>query len=283
LLLAQVGDALSLSDSEASAQGFPKELELHARMLVGAVTGLFWLSNPGAPASQVRDALNALPVYSSRVIALGSLHEQLHSAVQQLLRRMLAHVLKVGPMCIPLHYVQDNSFPQFHAAGIAWDDPGIVAMVAHAEPEKSEVIDKNRVIQVDLCFDVLFDRYMSDHLNPWIAVAQRIHPLIANQAELARLAFLQLRELIAKSLQHRPPMTEAAVSALLRPLVSAVRAVESACEVDDDCDDEEDSAAGRELCANHLRLVAGGINALLWVVSNAGLDSHNNLGPQVVV
>jgi hypothetical protein len=107
LLLAQVGDALSLSDTEASAQGFPKELELHARMLVGAVTGLFWLSNPGAPASQVRDALNALPVYSSRVIALGSLHEQLHSAVQQLLRRMLAHVLKVGP--IPLHYVQDNS------------------------------------------------------------------------------------------------------------------------------------------------------------------------------
>ena len=209
LLLAQVGDALSLSDSEASAQGFPKGLELHARMLVGArgraVTGLFWPSNPGAPASQVRDALNELPVYSSRVIALGSLQEQLHSAVQQLLRRVLAHVLNVGPMYIPLHYDQDNSFLQFHAAGIAWDDPGIVATVAHAEPEKTELIDKNRVIQVDLCFDVLFDRYMSDHLNPWIAVAQRIHLLIANQAELARLAFLQLRELIAKSLQHRPP------------------------------------------------------------------------------
>ena len=95
LLLAQVSDALSMSDSEASAEGFPKEFELHARMLVGAVTGLFWLSNPGAPASQVRDALNALPVYSSRVIALGALHEQLHDSVQQLLRRMLAHVLKV--------------------------------------------------------------------------------------------------------------------------------------------------------------------------------------------
>jgi len=95
LLLAQVSDALSLSESEASAAGFPKELELHARMLVGAVTGLFWLSNPGAPASQVRDALNALPVYSSRVVALGALHQQLHAAVQQLLRRMLAHVLKV--------------------------------------------------------------------------------------------------------------------------------------------------------------------------------------------
>jgi hypothetical protein len=95
LLLAQVGDALSMSDSEASAAGFPQDLVLHARMLVGAVTGLFWLSNPGAPASQVRDALNALPVYSSRVIALGALHEQLHAAVQQLLRRMLAHVTKV--------------------------------------------------------------------------------------------------------------------------------------------------------------------------------------------
>jgi hypothetical protein len=95
MLLAQVSDALSMSDSEASASSFPMDLELHARMLAGAVTGLFWLSNPGAPASQVRDALNALPVYSSRVVALGPLHEQLHSAIQHLLRRMLAHVLKV--------------------------------------------------------------------------------------------------------------------------------------------------------------------------------------------
>jgi hypothetical protein len=132
------------------------------------------------------------------------------------------------------------------------------------------VIDKNRVIQVDLCFDVLFDRYMSDHVAPWITVAQRIHPLISNQAELARLAFVELRELIAKSQRHRPPITEAAASALLQPLISAVQAVEGICEVDDDCDDEEDAVAIHELCSNHLRLVAGGINALLWVVSNAG-------------
>ena len=163
----------------------------------------------------------------------------------------------------------DNSL-QFHPTGISWEDPGAVAAVGSAEPEKSDVIDKNRVIQVDLCFDVLFDRYMSDHVAPWIAVAQRIHPLVCSQAELARLAFLQLRELIAKSQLYRPPMTEAAVSALLQPLISAVRAVEGICEMDDDCDDEEDAAAGRELCSNHLRLVAGGINALLWVVSNAG-------------
>jgi hypothetical protein len=71
-----------------------------------------------------------------------------------------------------------------------------------------------------LCFDVLFDRYMSDHVNPWIAVAQRIHPLIANQAELARLAFLQLRELIAKSLQHRPPPAEARPRCTPPPLLS---------------------------------------------------------------
>jgi hypothetical protein len=158
---------------------------------------------------------------------------------------------------------------QFHPTGIAWEDPAVVASAGSAEAEKSDAIDKNRVIQADLCFDVLFDRYISDHVAPWIAVAQRIHPLIAKQAELVRFAFLQLRELIAKSQRHRPPVTEAAVSALLQPLISAVQAVEGICEADEDCDEEE-AAAGHELCSNHLRLVAGGINALLWVVSNAG-------------
>ena len=161
-------------------------------------------------------------------------------------------------------------FVQFHAAGIAWEDPGIVASSATAVQDKAEVIDKNRVIQVGLCFDVLYDRFMSDHVHPWIAVAQRIHPLIARQADLVRLAFLELRELIVKAQRHRPPMSEAAVGALLHPLVAAVRAVESMCEEDGERDDNEDAAANHELCLNHLRLVAGGTNALLWVVSNAG-------------
>ena len=236
-------------------------------MLVGAVTGLFWLSNPGAPASQVRDALNALPVYSSRVVALGALHEKLHASVQQLLRRMLAHVVKVT--FLVLKRVAPDSIHQFHTTGIAWEDPGMGGAAANPEPEKAEVIDGNRVIQVGLCFDVLYDRYMCEHVAPWIQVAQRIHPLLGKQAELARLAFMQLRELIVKSQRHRPPVTEAAVSMLLQPLVSAVRAVEGMCEADDDCDDEA-AAQGYDLCANHLRLVAGGINALLWVISNAG-------------
>ena len=125
------------------------------------------------------------------------------------------------------------------------------------------------MIQVGLCFDLLFDRYMSDHVAPWIQVAQRMHPLLGKQAEFARLAFMQLRELIVKAQRHRPPVTEAAASALLQPLVCAVRSVEGMCEADDNCDDDV-AADGYELCANHLRLVAGGINALLWVVSNAG-------------
>jgi hypothetical protein len=220
-----------MSDSEASAEDFPKEFELHARMLVGAVTGLFWLSNPGAPASQVRDALNALPVYSSRVIALGPLHEQLHDSVQQLLRRMLAHVLKVR-FCLKYSDCffprNQHNFMQFHAAGISWEDPGVTASFAVTEPERTEVVDKNRVIQVGLCFDVLYDRYMADHVDPWIVVAQRMHPLIAKQAEMARLAFLQLRELIVKAQRHRPPLTEACTTALLQPLVLAVRTVERA-------------------------------------------------------
>ena len=87
---------------------------------------------------------------------------------------------------------------QFHAAGISWEDPGVTASFAVTEPERTEVVDKNRVIQVGLCFDVLYDRYMADHVDPWIAVAQRMHPLIAKQAEMARLAFLQFRELIVK-------------------------------------------------------------------------------------
>ena len=125
------------------------------------------------------------------------------------------------------------------------------------------------MIQVGLCFDVLYDRYMYDHVAPWIQVAQRMHPLLGQQAERTRLAFMQLRLLIEKAQRYRPPVTEAAVSALLQPLVCAVRAVESMCEADDDCDDDS-AAEGYEICANHLRLVAGGINALLWVVSNAG-------------
>jgi hypothetical protein len=161
-------------------------------------------------------------------------------------------------------------FVQFHATGIAWEDPCFVAPFATADQEKADVIDKNRVIQVGLCFDVLYDRFMSDHVDPWIAVAQRIHPLIAKQAELARLAFLQLRALIVKAQRHRPPVTEIAVSALLQPLVSAVRAVENMCDEDGECEHGEHSAEAHELCLNHLRLVAGGINALLWVVSNAG-------------
>ncbi len=161
-------------------------------------------------------------------------------------------------------------FLQFHATGIAWEDPGSVDPFVTAVQEKAEVIDKNRVIQVGLCFDVLYDRFMSDHVDPWIAVAQRIHPLISKQSELVRLAFLELRELIVKAQRHRPPMTEASVSALLQPLVAAVRAVESICEDDGECDDDQDAGANHELCFNHLRLVAGGTNALLWVVSNAG-------------
>jgi hypothetical protein len=161
-------------------------------------------------------------------------------------------------------------FVQFHATGIAWEDPCFVAPFATADQGKADVIDKNRVIQVGLCFDVLYDRFMSDHVDPWIAVAQRIHPLIAKQAELARLAFLQLRALIVKAQRHRPPVTEIAVSALLQPLVSAVRAVENMCDEDGECEHGEHSAEAHELCLNHLRLVAGGINALLWVVSNAG-------------
>ena len=117
---------------------------------------------------------------------------------------------------------------QFHAAGISWEDPGVTASSAVTEPERTEVVDKNRVIQVGLCFDVLYDRYMADHVDPWIAVAQRMHPLIAKQAEMARLAFLQLRELIVKAQRHRPPLTEASTTALLQPLVLAVRTVERA-------------------------------------------------------
>jgi hypothetical protein len=179
---------------------------------------------------------------------------------------------------------------QFHAAGISWEDPGVTASFAVTEPERTEVVDKNRVIQVGLCFDVLYDRYMADHVDPWIAVAQRMHPLIAKQAEMARLAFLQLRELIVKAQRHRPPLTEASTTALLQPLVLAVRTVERAsknssrcfafvtvfegvCDADDECDDDETDAAANDFCSNHLRLVAGGINALLWVVSNSGCSA----------
>ncbi len=120
-------------------------------MLVGAVTVLFWLSNPGAPASpasQVRDALNALPVYISCVVALGALHEKLHASVQQLLRRMLAHVVKVT--FLVLKQVAPDSIHQFHTTGIAWEDPGMGGAAANPEPEKAEDIDGNRVIQVGL-------------------------------------------------------------------------------------------------------------------------------------
>jgi hypothetical protein len=111
---------------------------------------------------------------------------------------------------------------------------------------------------------------MSDYVVPWISIANRLHPVISKQAELVRLAFLQLRELIVKAQRFRPPMTEASVLVLLQPLVAAVRAVESVCDEDEEINGDDSVVEGKELCANHLRLVAGGISALLWVVSNAG-------------
>jgi hypothetical protein len=52
-----------------------------------------------------------------------------------------------------------------------------------------------------------------------------------------------------------------------------VTVFEGLCDADDECDDDETDAVANDLCSNHLRLVAGGINALLWVVSNSGCSA----------
>jgi hypothetical protein len=196
-------DPLSVAPSLAS----------HVNMLSGAASGINWIASASSPKEQITDTLNAVPVFGKRIMERGANHAALVESLQLLLRRMLQHVI------------------QFHPDHVVWNCSA-VALDRSKERLLAQKAgnalrhDANKIFQSDLDFAELFETFILDNVEPWLATGTHMDEMVQRQMKLCELAFKEQQKLLRSAMMHKQPRNDEEWGQALGPLNMLLNAIE---------------------------------------------------------
>lgn len=231
-------DPLSVAPSLAS----------HVSMLAGAASGINWIASAGTPKEQITDTLNAVPVFGKRIMERGANHAALVNSLQRLLRRILQHVI------------------QFHPSHVVWDCSSAALdqseELSHMQKADSALRhDANKIFQSDLDFAKLYETYIRESVEPWLATGIHMDEMVQRQMKLCEMAFKEQQKILFSAMKHKQPKNDEEWGQVLSHLNMLLDAIE-----------EMGNQRG-EACIDKMRMIAGGMGALSWIT--VSINAHN--------